>query len=101
VSEAGEPLITDSKQQVSSFTTYPVIKTLYCSDLADCLAPNSRYLAIVNDRHRCQLPRLVRGLCNYKTYAYENNEKFKKFAKGHAMKTAVIISIVMCLLKSL
>jgi len=94
----GEPLITDGEQRASSFATYPITDTLAGTGLVDTLSPAGQYFAIFADGHHRQLPKLERGPFKYKTYAYDNFRKSAKFAKGHAMKQAVIAPSMMYLL---
>ena len=98
MSGTGEVLITDGEQRASSFATYPITDTLSGTGLAEGLAADGQYFAIFDDGHHRQLPRLVKGPFKYKTYAYENFKKSKPYAKGHAMKQAVIAPSMLYLL---
>ena len=98
MADTGEILITDGEQRASSFATYPITDTLNGTGLADTLSPSGQYFAIFDDGHHRQLPKLERGPFKYKTYAYENFEKSKAQAGGHAMKQAVIAPSMLYLL---
>ena len=98
MAETGELLITDGEQRASSFATYPLTDTLGGTGLAPTLAADGQYFAIFDDGHHRQLPRLTKGPFKYQTYAYENFKKSQSFAKGHAMKTAVIAPSMLYLL---
>ena len=96
--KTGETLVTDGEQRASSFATYPIIDTLGGAGLASNLSADGQYFAIFDDGHHRQLPRLTSGPFKYKTYAYENLKKSMPYAKGHAMKQAVIAPSMLYLL---
>src|SRR5277367_6847801 len=98
MSATGEVLVTDGEQRCSSFATYPITDTLGGTGLAEGLAADGQYFAIFDDGHHRQLPRLVKGPFEYKTYAYENLKKSQPYAEGHQMKQAVIAPSMLYLL---
>ena len=65
----GQPIASDGEQRASSFVTYPLVKTLRGTELADNLAPDSQLFTIFDDGHHRQLPRLTSGPFRYQTYA--------------------------------
>ncbi|KAI9822461.1 MAG: hypothetical protein M1827_000180 [Pycnora praestabilis] len=95
--KTGSPFVTDGEQRASSFATYPLTETLGGTGLAQGLAPDGQYFAIFDDGHHRQLPRLLKGPLKYKTYAYDNFNQSKKYAKG-PMKQAVIAPSMLSLL---
>ncbi|KAL1968006.1 hypothetical protein VTN77DRAFT_2423 [Rasamsonia byssochlamydoides] len=94
---AGEAIVTDGEQRVSSFATYPLVDTLQGTGLADGLVADGQYFAIFDDGHHRQLPRLCKGPFRYKTYAFDNFKKSKGYANG-PMKQAVISPSMLYLL---
>ncbi|MFZ0970875.1 MAG: hypothetical protein WAN22_01535 [Solirubrobacteraceae bacterium] len=93
----GEPIVTDGEQRESSFATYSITDTLAGTGLAENLAGDGQFFAILDDGHHRQLPRLTGGPFRYKTYASEFVEKNVKTAT-HPVKQAVISPSMMSLL---
>ncbi|KAL7931766.1 hypothetical protein V8C35DRAFT_309468 [Trichoderma chlorosporum] len=94
---AGETYVTDGEQRASSFATYPFAKTLKGAGLPSNFAADGQFFAIFEDGHHRQLPRLVNGPFQYKTYAWQNLKKSQPYA-SHPMKQAVIAPSMMSLL---
>ena len=93
----GEPIVTDGEQRESSFATYNLTDTLAGTGLADGLAGDGQFFAILDDGHNRQLPRITNGPFHYKTYASEFVKKNKAIA-SHPVKQAVISPSMMMLL---
>lgn len=95
--DAGQMVITDGEQRISSFATYPLIDTLHGTGLAENLVADGQYFAIFADGHHRQLPRLVYGPFRYKTYAADYLERALPLAQ-HLLKQAVVAPSMLSLL---
>jgi methionine synthase II (cobalamin-independent) len=93
----GAPIVSDGEQRASSFATYPLTDTLGGTGLAENLAGDGQYIAIVTDGRHRQLPRLTHGPFRYKTYAAEYVKRAKAMAKK-PLKQAVIAPSMLSLL---
>lgn len=95
--DAGQLVITDGEQRISSFATYPIIDTLYGTGLAENLVADGQYFAIFADGHHRQLPRLVSGPFRFKTFAADYMERGLRLAQN-LMKQAVVAPSMLSLL---
>ena len=93
----GSQIVSDGEQRASSFATYPLADTLAGTGLADNLAGDGQYLAIFDDGHHRQLPRLTGGPVRYRTYAADLLEQSAPYATK-PLKQAVIAPSMLYLL---
>ena len=95
--QTGHPVVTDGEQRSSSFATYPITQTLAGTGLANNLAGGGQFVAIFDDGHHRQLPRLVSGPFRYQTYAADYLKRSLPMAQK-PMKQAVISPSMLYLL---
>ncbi|CAE6430828.1 unnamed protein product [Rhizoctonia solani] len=82
--DAGQLVITDGEQRISSFATYPIFDTLNGTGLAENLVEdgNGQYFTIFADGHERRLPRLVSGPFRFKTFAADYMVRGLHFAQN-------------------
>ncbi|CAE6493367.1 unnamed protein product [Rhizoctonia solani] len=97
--DAGQLVITDGEQRISSFATYPIFDTLHGTGLAENLVldGHGQMFAIFADGHERRLPRLVSGPFRFKTFAADYMAQGLHFAQN-LVKQAVVAPSMLSLL---
>ncbi|KDN39064.1 hypothetical protein RSAG8_09100, partial [Rhizoctonia solani AG-8 WAC10335] len=97
--DAGQLVVTDGEQGISSFATYPIFDTLNGTGLAENLSEDGsgQYFAIFADGHERRLPRLVSGPFRFKTFAADYMARGLHLAQN-LVKQAVVAPSMLSLL---
>ncbi|CAE6354548.1 unnamed protein product [Rhizoctonia solani] len=97
--DAGQLVITDGEQRISSFATYPIFDTLNGTGLAENLVEdgNGQRANSFADGHERRLPRLVSGPFRFKTFAADYMVRGLHFAQN-LVKQAVVSPSMLSLL---
>ncbi|CAE6464874.1 unnamed protein product [Rhizoctonia solani] len=97
--DAGQLVVTDGEQRISSFATYPIFDTLSGTGLAENLVDDGhgQYFAIFADGHERRLPRLVSGPFRFKTFAADYMARGLHLTQN-LMKQAVVAPSMLSLL---
>ncbi|CAE6534023.1 unnamed protein product [Rhizoctonia solani] len=97
--DAGQLVVTDGEQRISSFATYPIFDTLEGTGLAENLIDDGhgQFFAIFADGHERRLPRLVSGPFRFKTFAADYMARGLHHAQN-LVKQAVVAPSMLSLL---